>query len=581
MGLHNVSELDEQTVFNLARGYKTACETIGKDVLSASPEEKKKAKNNALPWIPYFEALTDDELWRLMKECAEKRDTICAEYRKGWEEALDQFDPACAHELRAYLGDSYFGDVFYDFSIGKDGGLSIILDDNKAFSRKLVLEDVKWVGGAPKAIHPEAELVTFAPDAENGGFALTLRILETRELEEGGIDEEGNIYSARFSSAHIEKKCYNAVMSFVMNPFYSHLSYNGNSYIVDTFSALCADIVRKAQSCPDLTNEKELSLVPLCMEAVRLGGNRLPDDASSGFPLISALARDHGAEDIVPLIEQLENAGESLKRRRQKLTLRLFDAKYEPFVRALFEKVCDTQKGYPQKRPISEDRIRIVTDRLHDAGFAGEYPLFSKRGAVSGSSFETGIDGKRHKVEGGDAVVFVCCFGSVIDGFPAFMSGTCVTAEGGSQDVDLISCFFKDKNRRICRITELNITKDIQTDDSVLIRLTDIAAKRAELKKLDKEEVDLTGGSTDSGMRHVFVSAFAHAMLFVGVYLVGVLLAGVIGAICGLLSALLTWDFSSFVGLFEMYWKEMLILPAVIITAFFIIHSIKDRFGRG
>ena len=426
--------------------------------------------------------------------------------------------------------------MFYDYTVAKDGGLSIILDDNNSFSRKLVLEDVKWVGGAPKASHPEAELVTFAPDTENGGFALTLRILEYRELEECGADEEEcRIFSARFASAHMEKKCYNAVMSFVMNPFYSHCSYSGNSCMFNTFSLLCADIVRKAESCPDLMNEKELSLVPLCREAGKLGGYLSSNDTSSGFPLITALAREHGAEDIVPLIEQLENAGESTARRERKLTLRLFDAKYEPFARAVFEKVCDSQKGYPQKHPLSDTQIKTVTERLHGAGFEGEYPLFSKRGAIKTSSFETGIDGKRHKVKGGDAVMFVCCFASVYDGLSAFVSGTRVLADGESPDIDLFSCFFKDKDRRICRITDFfDPTNNVDPDDSHLIKLADIAAKRAELKKLTKDEVDLTDGSTDSGLRHVFISALAHTVLFIVLYLAFVVLGGIICAICGL-----------------------------------------------
>ena len=177
--------------------------------------------------------------------------------------------------------------------------------------------------------------------------------------------------------------------------------------------------------------------------------------------------------------------------------------------------------------------------------------------------------------------MFVCCFASVYDGLSAFVSGTRVLADGESPDIDLFSCFFKDKNRRICRVTELGLANNVEPDDSALIRLTDIAAKRAELKKLTKDEVDLTGGSTDSGMRHLLVSALAHVVLLVGLYLVGAVIAGAVGAICGLLSSLLTWDISNFTGLFEEYWKEILIFPAVVMTAVFIFGKIKGRFGRG
>ncbi|MBO4501076.1 MAG: hypothetical protein J5760_02440, partial [Clostridia bacterium] len=349
MSLHNVSELSEQILFDFAVSYKRACKQIGKDVLSASPEEQKKAKANVMPCVRnyktgLFEELSEEESWRLLKECAEKRDSLCAERRKEWESALDLFDPACAAEIRAYVGESYFGDVLCDIAMGKDGGVSVILDDNCAFSRKLVLDNAKTEGKIPKAFY-ESELVSLKAES-GGGFTLTARAMEFYDDTEDDAEDEEIRFEEReltvsFSSAHIEKKCFNAVRSFVFNPFDW---YGKNVYMLVTMVSACSYIVRKYENCRELVNEKELTLIPLCRDIAKLDWVLADDEAApAGFPHLSALAREYGAEDLIPLVKEFANAGEGTQRKIAKLASKLFTAEKEPFMRAIYEKISNSQ----------------------------------------------------------------------------------------------------------------------------------------------------------------------------------------------------------------------------------------------
>ena len=224
---------------------------------------------------------------------------------------------------------------------------------------------------------------------------------------------------------------------------------------------------------------------------------------------------------------------------------------------------------------------------MREEGFKGEYPLYSKRGVVKASSFEAGIDGKRHKVAGGDAVMFVYCTGGAGSGLVSFISGTRVLTDGESPDTaDLFSCLFKDKDRRICRVTSFDLESKIETDskaapdDAELTGLASVAAKRAELKKLSENEIMMTGGNTDSGSRHVLLTALANILPMLFLYLLIVLLVCAFGAVCGLLVSLIKWDISQLAEVFGTYWKHILIIPAIGIGCLMIYHIVKDFFRR-
>ena len=601
MSLHNVEEYAESAVFECGKAYDIVCENLGKDVLSATGEEKQKAKENVMPYVRYqgtgvFEELSDDESWAFLKECSAKRAAVCAERRKGWEAALDTFSPEDASEIRAYLGDKYFGNVFFDFIVKKDGSLSIVMEDYNSFSRMISLEGARWEDGAPDARHLEADLVKLAPDPENGGVILTLRLLE-------GGESEKLEYRARFSSARIVKMCFNTLGSYIFGALFP---YKDNNALLRVIISACFDIVRKAHSCRELINEKELAVVPLCKELCRLHGYPLSadgreSDPSEGFPLLSALAREHGAEDIIPLLEAAGRACKELNDAAGhaaasasknydaaygRLARRLLDCRYEPFMRALFERIYDTQKDYPRKYVLSDEHINTVTETLRALGYQGEYPLFSRRGTVKRSVFETGIDGRRHTVKGGDAVSFVFCAGGAYytsedhaESYASFISATRVFSHGESRDADLFSCFFLDKNRRICRETSGD-PYEILDGKPLIVGLTEAAAKRAELKKLSKAETRKLGNKSDSGMTAIIRNCAAAILIALMFYACGVALGIAIGAICGALAALLSWDISAFTGIFAEDWKVILIAPAVVIPAVFILYKLKNIFNR-
>ena len=129
----------------------------------------------------------------------------------------------------------------------------------------------------------------------------------------------------------------------------------------------------------------------------------------------------------------------------------------------------------------------------------------------------------------------------------------------------------------------LKKAKDLSKDQSyVLWSLTQnqLAHTIFPLNELSKAETRKLGNKSDSGMTAIIRGCAAAILIALMFYACGVALGIVIGAICGALAALLLWDISAFTGIFAEDWEVILIAPAVVIPAVFILYKLKNIFNR-
>lgn len=330
-------------------------------------------------------------------------------------------------------------------------------------------------------------------------------------------------------------------------------------------SALANGIVRKSEVAPQLLNERERALLPLLREVAMLVGWRgAPGQLE--FPLLRARMEP----ELLPLLERLEQSGPEWKRlwkASDKLQRRLNRSRYAHIWRGIYDEIAASQAEYPLKSCVSAQLRRRIEEKLRSMGYSGSYPDFIKRGEVRGL----------HVVESHGQTYFICnekkavfhihCreyLGSEGGVMIDHVCGTELLREDEIQG-DILSCMFDARGRRL--IGSVSYVQDM--DDSQLERKLVIAAKKAELRRLNKEE------RRSEGMIHGL-------MLFAVVYLLGCgLLAGVVISFFVVVSALVTallfgWG-EIRAMLREVPWMELFFFAWALFGGSFAISSIWDR----
>ena len=300
--------------------------------------------------------------------------------------------------------------------------------------------------------------------------------------------EDEDTYTApvvfRFTDARVEYVAYNAFneMWVYSTPW---------DYIIN----VARNIDCKSRAPVDLMNEKEKALLPLIAELLAL--RDFPKETQGyeveRFSNLECYANKLGFTELIPLIEKVQNERVNNSKRdtrASKLIDQLNKSKYEPLWREIYSLIKDSQEGYPIETFKNSDELKIaraeIQKIMEENGYTGTYPDFVKIGGINGVHIAESY-GISYFVANEKSVEFHLhcseCYG---DNFVTieFLSGAKILKKSENVE-DIFSCSFDEKGRRYIYRTEYDMAED--TVDDLAIK-TNIAVKKAELKKLSKSE---------------------------------------------------------------------------------------------
>lgn len=243
------------------------------------------------------------------------------------------------------------------------------------------------------------------------------------------------------------------------------------------------ELLRKQKAAPELLNDRERALLPLLRELGMLCGC-----CGSEENVRFSLLREKFGMELHPYLDRIEKATTSWKKyqkEQERLMKRLNRIEYRPLWQSIRDEIAASQEAYPRSCGVSEALIRQIEEGLYRQGYSGCYPNFVKSGTIEQGRTLKAYE-NHHRVRRGTRAVFHIrvveqAFESLL-----FLCGTELLREG-EQSLGFESCAFDAKGQRFLRTVQW-----FDTDD--LDRAINIAAKKAELRKLNREE-RTTGGT--------------------------------------------------------------------------------------
>ena len=317
-------------------------------------------------------------------------------------------------------------------------------------------------------------------------------------------------FAISFTDATVDINVFNATKQPFMTSPWLHL-----------FS-IASVILDKYYLPGDYLNEKEKALLPLLSEICQLCyWARIPEKYQNlNFPLFKEYIRNMHYDELLAPLDKIANEYENYKKihgLKNSYISTLNNIKYEPLWRHLYNLIVESQASYPSrinfyctKEQLEEKRIEIQK-LMEQYGYLGTYPDFVKHGKITGL----------HLAESYDLSYFVGHEKNVIfrihcteDYFNEHISiqFLCGTEMLRKKDVpnDIYACTFNAKGRRYFNTVtyeESVLDDDNNISSHNLETYINIATKRAELKKLSKEErIHLTGN--DISYFGLFLSVF-------------------------------------------------------------------------
>lgn len=239
------------------------------------------------------------------------------------------------------------------------------------------------------------------------------------------------------------------------------------------------ELLHKAQMAEALLNDRERAILPMLRELGMVTGYG-SDEAISGFDHLRA----RFTPELHPYLDQMERSKKNWKKYRKsadQLLNRLNRIEYLPLWKKIRDEIADTQTEYPASTQVLPEVVRKIEAGLHSRGYSGCYPEFVKMGTIERSREMRSHDTCKWVRKGTPAVFHI----RVVElnmGQLQFLCGTELLADG-EQSLGFDSCGFDAKGRRFLR----DVT---WTEGDDLDRRLHLAAKKAELRKLTRQEKD-------------------------------------------------------------------------------------------
>ena len=408
----------------------------------------------------------DDEILAFLTACHAEMERRADQRRREYLDATASLDEDVRMALLA----------IYDLCelppIDREGDCcTLLIDDMSAFRRKLILKNVEGIS-------------EYIP----GGYMMDVPKLErTLERYIFSAKPDGEEFSVAFSQAEVQIECFNCVDSVV--------------YWDDPWAYLrrLADwICYKAEAAEGHCNDLEKQLLPLLEEIRHLNGIWVEE---LEYAELKALAIELGFAKIAQALSKLEGLrGKKRLPACRKINGLLCRQKYEPLWRGIFEKIKESQSGYPQEAEVRCDGDVLLEKRsavqmiMESHGFTGAYPDFELRGPIPGLHLECSYDQSFFVAGEKNAVSHIHCMeGCGPEGEPViqYLCGI-EFLKKGEEARDIYSCLFHAKGHRMFHWVRDHRLLDTPAEEPDLDeQLAKIAVKKARLQRLNRHEKKL------------------------------------------------------------------------------------------
>lgn len=296
----------------------------------------------------------------------------------------------------------------------------------------------------------------------------------------------------------------------------------------EALGQLCYGIVRKEEVFPNLVNFAERALLPLMAEVSAICWWN-PFQIARFDELRRILPRE--LHRYLEQMERTDNQWKRYWRHRDRLVNRLNRSQYEHIWLELWEKIAETQMGYPAREEANTELEEQITAALHRMGYEGAFPDFSRKGCIR----KTRLLGRYLIRRGTNAAFHIRVSGSPCgDGVSLYCLCGTELLQDGKEPVGIERCAFRDGGRRF--LVSMNAWNIAREELPARLRM---AAKRAELEPLNRQDQKIEGGI--SNFKAILLMFLLFGGLFSVLYTLGmVLVSGVTAAIAGGMDAL--WE---------------------------------------
>ncbi|MBR4972180.1 MAG: hypothetical protein IKY59_04330 [Oscillospiraceae bacterium] len=520
-----IKDLEHQHLSLLATCYGYAKFLYGNRLQKGSQWVLKRAKKHickhfahTIAQIPeaargYFApGVSERELFDFLAECYAENSRLAAARFELQKETLQPLGDAVVRMVQdlqnAWDEDGEAPGVLIE-------GEQIILlgEEGAALERKLILENG-----------------ILAPEVAERGFLLNIQ--EVKRENDWYVFYEAEEYTqreaVRFTNAYVQARSIDCTRE---------LAFHTSAWMV--LFRLAYAIVQKSELPGGYCNEQETALLPLLKEIKQFGFLK-------EYPLLTQLAEQTGCRSAA-FDKLLEKA---IRKKYARFDSGLDRAEFEPMLRAIYEKIRQSQEEYPNKVALYCDarevalKRRALTELFYSRGFAGEYPDFHKTADIPGYHMVSGNYGNALYCRVKNAQMFIhCAEGCAWNGelLVHFYCGRALTGKRPPVQ-DIFSCYFRDKGYRWNQWIWLHAKEET-------LEAANVAVKILQLEKLTKQE-QKQYGEYNYGMIKESRIALIVAML---TFPATVLLISILMAIFGewaelekLITALLNWKILGF-----------------------------------
>ena len=284
-------------------------------------------------------------------------------------EQFDRFSADLPEDVRKAIWDLLQCPHFDRELCPEDGELKIGIDSGSACIRDLTLYDVSGV--------PEG--------AEALDFESLIKRRDEYRLVGDVWDHEADqnvTFTIRFSDARVDVQPCRVESSWPDCRPWEALVSTANQ------------LMEKYSISETLFNSKEKALLPLLEELSRLAQYSDPEDGagSPAYPQLRKVFEEHGAAELLPILDKLEKNDTFPKKGRYlgMLFAKLDAVRYEPLFRKIWNQLQESQQEYPTRGQLllDEDRLTSLRDRTQAMmklqGYYGAYPDFYKNTTLKG-----------------------------------------------------------------------------------------------------------------------------------------------------------------------------------------------------
>ncbi len=508
----DISNIDIDYIDHFDLIYTVAQDVFEINPIEASEKKQKEIRKWAVKTYIKGETFPKDVMKYISKNVS---DATFLEFLKACHDYIQQnesyktqqFDKISADlpkDVRNAIWYLLDNDVSYCNIIKKNNDALIEIESTSSYDRTLILNNAV---GIPER---NFDCITF----ENGTFTKQnneyLLSGEVEDFEEETVQP----FTISFSNANVEVAIYRAdAQTFAGTPW-THLQ------------TIASEILDKYLISSQYLNDKEKEFLPLIAEISKLDyWSIIPKQfENTGFPILKEHLNKFGYNEIIALFTKLEKEFYNNKIKEKltnKIIVELNQQCYEPLWRELYKKIIESQQNYPTKLSVcySADKLNETRAKIQNLmesfGYEGIYPDFKKSGKIKGLHLINSYDISYFVGMNKNAVFHIHCNEEFFNQhlMIEFICGTAILKDNETIE-DIYSFWFNANDKRIFNKVTYEqdyINKNDETVSDNLEQCVTIATKKAELKRLSKDE-----NKADIGFNINYFQIFLFTFLLMG-----------------------------------------------------------------